>query len=134
MIGHTAFLGAGWADPLSVDGRGGIALMSGETAIERSIRTILGTSRGERRMRPNFGCGIHDLAFAPNDATTAGLIQLQVMEALGWWEPRIDVRETDVAPDPDDPSVMLIQIHYVIRATNADRNLVYPFYLIPGED
>jgi len=84
-------------------------------------------------MRPQFGCGIHDLAFAPNDPTTAGLIQSQVLEALGWWEPRIEVAGVDVEPDSDEDGLLVIDIRYRIKATNAERNLVYPFYLIPGE-
>ncbi len=127
------FLGTGWAAPFGVDGRGGVNLVSGDRAIERSILTILSTAKGERRMRPQFGCGIHDLVFAPNDPTTAGLIQSQVLEALGWWEPRITVKGVDVEPSQDDDGLLLIDIRYTIKATNADRNLVYPFYLIPGE-
>ncbi|HLZ32150.1 MAG TPA: GPW/gp25 family protein [Chloroflexota bacterium] len=134
MDGQNAFLGAGWTDPMTIDGRGGVALVSGESAIERSIRTILGTAKGERRMRPQFGCGIHDLIFAPNDATTAGLVHSQVLEALGWWEPRIEVLDVEVGPEEDDPALLLIHIRYVTRATNSERNLVYPFYLIPGEE
>lgn len=127
------FLGSGWSVPFGVDGRGGISLVSGDRAIERSILTILSTARGERRMRPQFGCGIHDLVFAPNDPTTAGLIHSQVLEALGWWEPRIIVQDVDVHPSIDEDGLLLIDIRYTVKATNADRNLVYPFYLIPGE-
>lgn len=127
------FLGTGWSAPLGVDGRGGINLVSGDRAIERSILTILATAKGERRMRPMFGCGIHDLVFAPNDPTTAGLVHSQVLEALGWWEPRIVVQSVDVQSSRDEDGLLLIDVRYTIKATNADRNLVYPFYLIPGE-
>lgn len=127
------YLGSGWSAPFGIDGRGGISMASGERAVERSILTILSTAKGERRMRPRFGCGIHDLVFAPNDPTTAGLIHSQVLEALGWWEPRIVVQGVDVEADPDDQALLRINIRYTIKATNADRNLVYPFYLIPGE-
>lgn len=128
------FLGAGWSAPFGVDGRGGIGLVSGDRVVERSILNILSTAKGERRMRPHFGCGIHDLVFAPNDPTTVGLIESQVLEALGWWEPRIRVEGIDVEPDIDDDGLLLITIRYIIKATQAERNLVYPFYLIPGED
>ena len=127
------FLGTGWGAPFGVDGRGGINLVSGDRAIERAILTILSTAKGERRMRPMFGCGIHDLVFAPNDPTTAGLVHSQVLEALGWWEPRIVVQRVDVQPSREEDGLLLVDIHYTIKATNADRNLVYPFYLIPGE-
>jgi phage baseplate assembly protein W len=127
------FLGTGWSAPFGVDGRGGISLVTGDRAIERSILAILSTAKGERRMRPQFGCGIHDLVFSPNDPTTAGLIHSQILEALGWWEPRIVVEDVDVQPSSEDDGLLLIDIRYTVKATNANRNLVYPFYLIPGE-
>jgi phage baseplate assembly protein W len=127
-------LGTGWSFPLRVDGRGGIALSRHETDIEQSIRAILGTAKGERRMRPLFGCDIHNLVFAPNNATTWGLAAHYVEEALGWWEPRIDVTEIVPRPDPEDASRMLIDIRYSIRATNDARNLVFPFFLLPRRE
>lgn len=125
-------LGTGWCFPLKVDGRGGISISQHETDIQESIRVILGTAKGERRMRPNFGCDIHTLIFAPNNATTWGLAAHYVEEALGWWEPRIDVTEIDPQPDPEDASRLLINIKYRIKATNDARNIVYPFYLLAG--
>ena len=128
------FLGAGWAFPMGVNSRGGIALMSEDEAIARSMFIILSTAKGERRMRPHFGCGIHDLVFSPNDATTAGLVRYHVMEAIGWWEPRVTVSDVEVTTDPDDPARLLVEVRYVVKSVNAERSLVYPFYLIPGEE
>ncbi len=125
-------LGTGWSFPLHVDGRGGIALSRHNDDIEESIRIILGTARGERRMRPNFGCEIHSLVFAPNNATTWGLASHYVEEALGWWEPRIEVTDIETQPDPEEPARLVINIKYRVKATNDARNIVYPFYLIPG--
>ncbi len=122
-------MGSGWRFPLGVDGRGGIDRSVAEKDIEESIRIILGTAKGERRMRPNFGCGIHDLVFSPNSASTWSLAVHRVEEALGWWEPRVEVTEVDAFPDPTDISRLLINIKYKIKATNDERNLVYPFYL-----
>jgi phage baseplate assembly protein W len=125
-------LGTGWSFPVKIDGRGGIALSQHESDIEESIRIILGTAKGERRMRPEFGCEIHDLVFAPNNATTWGLAAHYVEDALGWWEPRIEVIQVDTAIDSEDSSRLLINIYYRIRSTNDERNLVFPFYIIPG--
>ncbi|HLG50035.1 MAG TPA: GPW/gp25 family protein [Chloroflexota bacterium] len=130
---NRSFQGTGWAFPMRVDGRGGIALVSEDQAIRRAIQIILSTAKGERRMRPHFGCAIHDLVFAPNDVTTVGLIRYHVMEALGWWEPRITVTDVEVDTDPDDPARLLVVVHYIIKSTNDERSLVYPFYRIPGE-
>jgi phage baseplate assembly protein W len=122
-------LGAGWHFPLGVDGRGGIAMTRQEKDIEESIRIVVGTSKGERRMRPDFGCRIHELVFAPNNATTWGQVAQYVEEALGWWEPRIEVAEVEVGSDTRDASRLLINIKYRVKATSDERSLVYPFYL-----
>lgn len=128
------FIGSGWAFPVTVnEQRGGIRLARGDQDIQQAIWIILATPIGERRMRPTFGCAIHDLVFATNDATTHGLIRYYVMQALGLWEPRIEVRDVHVSRDPTEASRLLVEIDYITRATNHQRNLVYPFYLIPGE-
>ena len=122
-------LGTGLRFPMGVDGRGGIAMISQEKDIEESIKLVLGTARGERHMRPMFGSRIHELVFAPNNATTWGLMQQYVEEALGWWEPRIEVMDIDVGADPADASRLLVNITYKVKATSDKRSLVYPFYL-----
>ena len=128
------FLGQGWAFPMGVDGTGGIAMSRGEADIENSILAILGTAKGERVMRPNFGSSIHDFIFAPNNATTHGLLGYHVRDALTFWEPRIEVTDVDVAADEQNPSRVLINISYTVITTNDNRNLVYPYYLIPLEE
>ena len=129
----TEIIGSGLAFPLQVDRRGGIALAHDEQDIDQAIQLILGTAPGERPMRPEFGCGIHNHIFDTIDAYTLGKIQYEIREALDRWEPRIDV--LDVAPDLSrvDEGVLIIDISYRLRATNDIRNLVYPFYLIPSE-
>jgi len=122
-------LGTGWRFPLGVDGRGGMAMTRHEKDIEESMSIILATSKGERRMRPEFGCRVHELVFAPNNASTRGLVRHHVEEALGWWEPRIEVTEVDVRADARDTSRLLIDIKYRVKATSDERSLVYPFYL-----
>lgn len=124
----ASFLGVGWGFPVSLDD-GRIAMDRYEESIRQAVWIILATARGERQMRPDFGCGIHDLVFATNSAETAGRMATDVREALVRWEPRIDLENVDVASDPADPSRLLIQIEYRVRSTNNRFNLVYPFYL-----
>jgi phage baseplate assembly protein W len=128
------FIGRGWAFPLRTDPTGGIALVSREREIEEAIRLVLGTSPGERPMRPEFGCRIHEYVFASVDGATANAIGAEVRAALRQWEPRINVEGVDVSADTRDPAVMYIDIRYSIRTTNDRRNLVFPFYVIPGGD
>jgi uncharacterized protein len=127
------FIGRGWAFPLRTDATGGIALVSREREIEEAIRLILGTTPGERPMRPEFGCRIHDYVFGLADGTTANEISAEVTRALGRWEPRIDVQEVVVSFDALDQTLLYIDVRYSLRRTNDRRNLVFPFYVIPGE-
>src|SRR5439155_13333851 len=127
------FIGSGWTFPLRVTIRGGLEMTRGDRVVEESIRIILSTPIGERRMRPDFGCGVHDFSFATNDPTTHGLIQHHVLEALTLWEPRVEIAEVRVENDEAEPSRVLVEIDYTVRSTNERRNLVYPFYIIPGQ-
>ena len=127
------FQGVGWAFPVGVDARGRIALARHERDIEEAIQIILLTPKGQRVMRPEFGSRLHELIFAPNDATTAGLAAYYVEDALGMWEPRIEVNEVNAGPDPDDAARMLIEIHYTVKSTYDSRTLVFPFYRLPEE-
>lgn len=134
MAEERDFIGSGWSFPVRIDSRGGIALSRREQDVAEAIHLVLSTPIGQRRMRPQFGCGIHDLAFAPIDPRTHGQIRHQVHEALRLWEPRIAVSDVYVHSDPTDDGRLLIEIQYVLRSTNERRNLVYPFYIIPGEE
>ena len=127
------FIGRGWAFPLRTDATGGIALVSREREIEEAIRLVLGTSPGERPMRPDFGCRIHDYIFGLADATTANEVSVEVTRALEQWEPRVDVQDVVVSFDALDQTLLYIDVRYSIRRTNDRRNLVFPFYVIPGE-
>jgi Bacteriophage baseplate protein W len=128
------FIGNGWAFPLRVDATGGIALVGRDREITEAIRLILATAPGERPMRPEFGCGVHDYVFAPADENTAGRIAFEVRRALDRWEPRIDVTDVVVGFDDEDTGVLYIDVRYAIRGTNDPRNLVFPFYVIPSHD
>ncbi len=128
---RKSFLGVGWKFPVDVDRRKGVDMSQYEENIEESILIILGTALGERIMRPDFGCGIHDLVFANVSAATIGRVGREVHEALLRLEPRIDVIDVDARPG-DGGNVLLIDIDYEVRATNTAFNLVYPFYLQQG--
>jgi uncharacterized protein len=128
------FIGKGWAFPIRTDATGSIALVSGDREISESIRLILATAPGERPMRPEFGCAIHDLVFAPADAATAGEIAYAVRVALEQWEPRITLDDVIVDFAASENGTLYIDIKYRLRDTNDPRNLVFPFYVIPTHD
>ena len=130
---NREFLGQGLAFPLQVNPRGGITLATGERDIEQAIGIILETVPGERVMRPEFGCRVHELIFAPNNASTHGLIIHYVEQALERWEPRIQVREIEVNTDPNTGATLLVEIKYIIKDSHDERSIVYPFFLM-GEE
>lgn len=127
-----AFLGVGWRFPLQVSPTGAIATSSAERKIEESVFLILSTAQRERPMLPRYGCGIHDLVFAPDSPGTVAEVSASVREALVAHEPRIDVLAVDVAAAPGERNVLLIRVDYRVRANNARGNLVYPFFITEG--
>lgn len=127
-----AFLGVGTRFPVALDpATGGLARAEYEESVRQSVLVILGTAKGERVMRPEFGCGIHDLVFESASSATFGRVQQQVHEALLRLEPRLDVIGVDVRSGGDG-NVLWIHVEYEVRATNNAFNLVYPFYLQQG--
>jgi uncharacterized protein len=132
--GENMFLGQGWAFPIGQSQAGEIQMAAYEEDVRQAIRIILGTSHGERVMRPDFGAGLRALLFEPLSATTLSLAQHYVERALVEWEPRIDVLGVRAGFDRADRSRgrLLIEIDYRVRATNTFYNLVYPFYLLEG--
>ena len=130
MSTATEFLGSGFAFPLRTTPGGRLAVARGAQRVEESIYLILSTKVGERVMMPSFGCAIHDLAFAPNNAPTRTRAVDSVRRALVNFEARIDVLEVVAETAAGDPNLLLIRVDYRLRATNALGNLVYPFYLL----
>lgn len=128
---YRPFLGQGLRFPLEVVA-GRLATSRGERKIEESIRHILGTGKGERVMRPELGCGIHDLVFAPNNSITTTQVVDQARRALVLHEPRIDVLDVTAESTPERPNLLLIRIGYRIRENNALGNFVYPFFVSEG--
>jgi phage baseplate assembly protein W len=128
------FLGSGLAFPLQVDRRGGLALAREETDVEQAIALILATARGERPMRPEFGCGVHDYVFERVDGYAMGRIEHEVRVALKRWEPRIEVVGVGFDTTRAGSGELIIDVAYRLVATNDVRNLVYPFYVIPAEE
>jgi phage baseplate assembly protein W len=127
------FVGAGWAFPLAVDARGGIALARRDQELEQAIRLILATYPGERPMRPDFGSRLRDYVFRSATIDTAAELADEVQKALLRWEPRIVVDAVNVTVDPDEHNRLYIDLYYSIKGTNDRRNLVFPFYTIPAD-
>ena len=133
MEEHKDFLGRGWAMPVDVDpGTGFIATAAYEEDIRQAIRIIIETAPGERLMRPNFGCGIHDMVFEAVDSTTLQRMRSEIEEALRRYEARIEVVGVTIDEDATSQGTLLIELEYRVRRTNQIGNLVFPFYYREG--
>src|SRR3712207_3983716 len=126
------FLGRGWKFPLQVTPGGRIAQARFEQRIEEAVYLIVSTAPGERVMLPDFGCGIHDLAFPPNTRGTPAAGAEQDRRARVTYEPRIDVLGVAVDGAPGQANLLVSRVGYRIRANNAAGNRVYPFLLREG--
>jgi uncharacterized protein len=133
MSDAANFIGRGITFPMRVDQSGAIAMGSGADDIDANLKVVLITAPGERVMRPQFGCRIWDLVFEPINANTLGLMSEAVKDAVSQWEPRVDLLDVVVVPDPGDIGRVLIELQFRVKATNDVRNLVHPFYVIPRE-
>jgi hypothetical protein len=127
------FVGAGWAFPLGVDARGGIALARRDQELEQAMRLILATYPGERPMRPDFGSHLRDFVFRSATIDTAAELSQEVENALLRWEPRVVVEYVEVTVDAEERNRLYIDVHYSVKGTNDRRNLVFPFYTIPDD-
>ena len=128
----STILGSGLAFPLDLDRRGSIALAHDEDDVAQAITIILSTAPGERPMRPEFGCTVHDHVFDRLDAETIGRIDHAVRAALDRWEPRVTVESVEV--DQVDETLVTIIVDYRLKSTNDLRNLIHPFYVVAAEE
>ena len=127
------FLGRGWSMPVELDPRTGlVATVAYEADIRQSILIILETAPGERVMRPNFGCGIHEMVFTALDSTTQQRIRSEVELALQRYEARIELIAVEMDEAASAEGKLLIEVEYRVRRTNQVGNLVFPFYFREG--
>ena len=127
------FIGNGWAFPAAINRNGSVRLVTGTEEVDAAIRMILSTVPGERVMRPDFGCNMWQLLFAPLTSGTLGLIEQYVRESLERWEPRIELEGVQAVGEQESGTVH-ITVAYRVKSTNDVRNLVFPFYTIPTEE
>lgn len=118
----------GLSSPLKLNSRDGIQEARDDEKIRQSVLVILGTGRGERLMRPNFGSNLKSLLFAPLNASTANLAKFYVEEALSTWEPRIVLEEVTVESN-QTKGELIINIRYQIKSTREPGEIIYPFSL-----
>jgi phage baseplate assembly protein W len=114
-FGGVGFTGV--PDGLTVTATGSVSMVEGDECVYQALMMLLTTSPGERLMRPDYGCRLRRLLFAPNDHTTAGLAIHYVRQAIERWEPRVEILELDAGAEPDDPDRLAIRLRYRVKAS-----------------
>lgn len=107
---------------LTPDGR--LAMVTDAAAVRQAVVLLLSTRPGERVNRPDYGCHLFRLAFAPADDTTAGLAIHYVARAIEQWEDRIAVVSLDAAPAAEDPALLEVRLCYRLRTTHDEDEIV----------
>jgi phage baseplate assembly protein W len=131
---QQSFLGTGWAFPPSFTrGPQSVVMVSDEEDIRQSLEILLTTSVGERFLRPAYGCDLRRYLFEPLDAGLVAYIRDLVNNAILYHEPRIRLTDLTLTTRADE-GTLLIELEYVIRATNSRQNFVFPFYKDEGTD
>ena len=127
-------IGTGLGFPLRTGRGGGIELVGEDDDVREAMLLILCTAPGERPMRPEFGCGIHEHVFNPADGRTIALLEHEIRLALDRWEPRAEVQDVSFELGRAGAGELRVEIAYRLRDTSDLRLLVFPFYLVPGEE
>lgn len=127
------FIGTGWRFPILPDAAGSLGYADGDANVEQSLRILLLTDRGQRVMRPDFGCKAPRFVFAPGSLRNLSLLEASVRDAIRDWEPRVELEDVHAEADPQDETHVTVSISYRVRRTNTRNNLVFPFYLGTAE-
>lgn len=133
QFSHPDFDNLGSNSGIQTAPNGKIAMVSERESIRQSILLLISTIPGERVMRPNYGCNLHQLAFMPNDATTYGLAIHYVRTALEQWEPRINILHLDADSNSDSPNIIDITLSYRIRHLQQNEQLMIAYHLMGAE-
>jgi len=135
MYETLEFLGEGWSFPPHFDNKTGTLVTTADVIdINKSLHILLSTRLGERIMFPDYGCKLEELLFQPLDTTLKTYIKDLVETAILYHEPRIDVQKIDISNGNDLEGEVLIEIEYLVRATNSRVNMVFPFYKKEGTE
>jgi phage baseplate assembly protein W len=123
------FMGRGWSFPPSFNAQtGSVDMTEREEDIRRSLQILLTTTAGERVMEPKYGCNLEEMVFQSLDTTTKTLLIDKIRTSILYFEPRIDAKRISIDPSNELEGQFVVEIEYVVRATNSRYNLVLPFY------
>ena len=130
---EKSFLGTGWSfPPTFLKESANIALVSDEEDIKQSLKIYFNTKIGERIMRPEYGCVIHEHIFDRIDDSILDILSFELTQNIGQIEPRIIVEKIDSKKVDKDGGIIEINMIYRIISSNVRDNIVFPYYITEG--
>lgn len=134
-IEQDDFLGKGWSfPPTFIPAIQGVEMTEKVEDINRSLQILLTTRQGERVMQPKYGCNMDEMVFEALSTTTKSIIKDKIKTAILYFEPRIDVTAISMDTTSELEGEILIEIEYIVRATNSRFNFVFPYYINEGTE
>ena len=129
----NSFLGRGWSFPPSFDKTtGNVSMVENEIDIKQSLLIYFNTKLGERIMRPDYGCVLHDNQFEKINQDILESLIFEMKNNIGYIEPRINVERLYASNIDFKNGLIEIKIDYTIISTNIRDNIVYPYYINEG--
>tara|TARA_B100001093_G_scaffold514618_1_gene589045 strand:+ start:12810 stop:13223 length:414 start_codon:yes stop_codon:yes gene_type:complete len=129
----NSFLGRGWSFPPTFNkSRAEIEMVSKEEDIKQSLEIYFYTKLGERIMRQDYGCVIHEHLFDRIDESILEILEIELQENIGFIEPRIKVENISISNLSENEGTLEVKIDYTVITTNIRDNIVFPFYLNEG--
>lgn len=125
-----SFLGSGWSFPPAFSNGGNeVSVVHDEEDVLQSLSLLMSTRLGERTLVSNFGSELSHYVFEEVDQALINKLTDSISDAILLHEPRVTLEKIDVTPDARESGLLLISLHYVIRAVNSRFNMVYPYYI-----
>ena len=130
---EKSFLGIGWSFPPTFNKeRSDVEMTTKEEDIKQSLHIYFNTKLGERIMRQDFGCIIHEHLFDRLDKSILDVLTFELKQNIGNIEPRIIVNEISIMPIDINEGSVEININYTVITTNVRDNIVFQYYLNEG--
>ena len=108
-------------NPLSND----LIALKNESAIARSVRNLVLTIQGERPFQPVLGTGVSRLLFENMDKLTASAIRSEIRTTIENYEPRVEINEIIVEPDPEGNAMDVTLQYFIIGIDVPEQELTF---------
>ncbi len=133
MEQEKSFLGRGWGFPPTFNKeKSDVEMVSKEEDIRQSLIIFFNTKLGERIMRSNYGCIIHDYMFEKSDQDVIEELAFELKQSIRVYEPRVIVHRVNATKSDAISGLIHIDVLYEVHSTNVRDNIVFPFYLNEG--